>query len=491
MAELKIEIKQGQIESVKDELIILFTPKFEKGKFNKLQKYPFLKDPLNDSDFTGKANKTFSIPTFENVPSKRILLVGLGDILKIDLETLRRAVSTAINYAKNLKIKSFSLEMPHTTFSLKEKVYAIAEGLLLGNYSFSKYKTEDRKENVEIEKVTIFVEKDTQKASEFLKESVIICNNVNDCRDIVNENASLIYPESFANCVRKTLNGLKITVFDEKRIHSEGMGLLEAVGIGSIHPPRLVIAEYRGDTRSKKTTVIVGKGITYDTGGYNLKLTGFIETMKCDMAGAAAVLYTLKTLKDLKIKQNVVGIMSLAENCVSDRSYKPGDIFTSYSGKTVEIGNTDAEGRLVLADAISYSKKFNPDTIIDLATLTGACMIALGEHISGLFTENDELAENLNKSSKKTFDRIWRLPMYEEIKDLMKSDFADINNLGSNRFGGAIQGAVFLQKFVPEGVKWAHLDIAGPAFLAKANFYNPKGATGYGVRLLAEYFRGL
>ena len=488
---MKITAETGNITNIKEDLIVLLTDEFKKNPYSG-NLGSLVEQPMKDAEFLGHDKKSFSVHTLGKLPAKRVLVIGLGAKEKIDLEKIRRVMSTAINVAKSVKAKSMSIEFPEIDADIKELTCAMVEGLALSNYSFDKYKTEDRKEKVNIEKCTLILNskfsKEIGNVREQIKESVIICNNVASCRNIINENASIIYPENFAKIAKK-LSGLKVTVFDEKKLAKLGFGLHLAVGVGSKFPPRLVIIEYRGNPKSKETSVLIGKGITYDTGGYNLKPTGYMETMRDDMSGAACVMYTVKTLQELGVKQNVIALCPMAENCVSDRSYKPGDTFISYSGKTVEIGNTDAEGRLVLSDSIAYSKIFNPSLIIDVATLTGACAVGLGNNVAGMFTDEDDVALHLMTSSKKTGDRIWRLPMYEEQREEIKSDVADITNSGKSRYGGAIQAAMFLKEFVPKGVKWAHLDIAGPAYLDKPNHYNPKMGTGFGVRLLVEFFR--
>lgn len=264
------------------------------------------------------------------------------------------------------------------------------------------------------------------------------------------------------------------------------MGLLLAVNRGSDSDPAFIIIEYKGNPKSKEKTVLVGKGITYDTGGLNIKVSN-METMKGDMGGAAAVMGTIVAAASLDLKVNVTAVIPTTENSISSRSYKPGDIYKSYSGKTVEIGNTDAEGRLILADALAYAvDHLKPTRLIDLATLTGAMIIALGTETIGLFSNNDALADGLIRSGSDTYERVWRLPLHEEYRDQLKSDFADIRNIGG-RAAGSITAAIFLQEFVGK-TPWAHLDIAGTAYLEDgAKRYHPKYGTGSGVRLLIDF----
>jgi len=283
---------------------------------------------------------------------------------------------------------------------------------------------------------------------------------------------------------------LKITIMDEKRLKKEKFGGILGVAAGSTSKPRLMVLDYRVP-KAKKTIVLVGKGVTFDSGGINLKATGFIEDMKMDMAGAAAVAATLITVAKLNPPINVVGVIPLVENMPSGGASRPGDIISTYKGKTVEIGNTDAEGRLILIDALAYAiKTYKPDTIIDAATLTGACAVALGEKIAGVFSFNDDLAKAIVASGEKTHERCWHMPLPEDYKELIKSEFADIHNMSSSKYGGAITAALFLSEFVDDA-NWAHIDIAGPAYVKKPVAYCNTGGTGFGVRLFCDLMEKL
>ncbi|MGE5196112.1 MAG: leucyl aminopeptidase family protein, partial [Anaerolineae bacterium] len=276
----------------------------------------------------------------------------------------------------------------------------------------------------------------------------------------------------------------------KKELEQEKMGLILAVNRGSNREPVLIILEYLGDEKSKERTAVIGKGITYDTGGLNIKPTGSMETMKSDMAGAAAVLGLIKAAIATGLKANIIGVIASTENAVGPLSYKPGDVYTSFSGKTVEISNTDAEGRLVLADAISYTQeRLKPTRLIDLATLTGGILIALGEEAAGLFSNDDHLASELLAAGENTYERLWRFPLFNEYKEAVKSSIADLKNSGGRK-ASSITAAMFLQCFV-KNIPWAHLDIAGTAYLTDARLYHPTPATGYGVRLLIDFFESL
>ena len=264
------------------------------------------------------------------------------------------------------------------------------------------------------------------------------------------------------------------------------MGLLLAVNRGSSIEPRVVKIEYKGDPENKKVLGIIGKGITFDSGGMDLKPSASMETMRSDMSGAASVLCVMKSLAELKVKKNVIAVIPLTENMLSSNAYRPGDIFRSYSGKTVEIGNTDAEGRLILADAIAYmEKEIKPELIIDIATLTGACVVTFGETVAAFLSNDDRLAAAIESASAETGEKLWRLPFFDDYEDRMKSEIADLSNMSSEKNAGTIAGAVFLKKFIDK-TPWLHIDIAGTAWYSKARGYRPKNATGYGLRLLVN-----
>ncbi len=327
-----------------------------------------------------------------------------------------------------------------------------------------------------------------KKAYSGLAKSVaVICGASIMARDWVTTPSNDKRPEAFAEMIRKAAKsaGLKVSVRDESWLEKQQFGAMLAVGQGSSAKSRLVTVEY-APKGAQKTIVLVGKGVTFDSGGINLKASGSIETMKMDMSGAAAVAGTMMAVARLKPGVKVVGVMPLVENMLSGAAFRPGDIIRSYAGKTIEIGNTDAEGRLILVDAMAWAiKQYKPDTMIDLATLTGACIVALGEKIAGVFSKTPELAEAIVTSGQKTHERCWQLPLPDDYKELLKNDFADLNNVSSGRWGGAITAALFLSEFVGD-TRWAHIDIAGPAWVKKASDYCGAGGTGFGVRLLCD-----
>jgi len=450
-----------------------------------------LKVALDTYDFKAKEGEVLVLYS-DTKHEKRVALLGLGDPEKITTEHLRRAYAGITRLAISRKLKSLNILLPHlSSLSEEELVRGITEGLFLPNYAFTHYKTEKEKHPVLLTKIALIG--GSKKTQGLAKKYAAIAEGVYLARDLVNGNADDVTPQHLAKkaqALAKKYATLKTTVFDKKRLTKEGFGLLLAVNRGSVSAPVLIVTEYKGAPHSKEKTVLVGKGVTYDTGGLNLKPTGSMETMKCDMGGAACVLGVMETAAKLGLKVNLVGVIPSTENSISATSYKPGDVYQGYSGKTVEIGNTDAEGRLILADALAYAvEHFKPARIIDFATLTGAIDIALGAETSGLMSNNDALAEAIFKAGQTTYERVWRLPVYEEYRDQLKSDVADIKNVGG-RSAGAITAAIFLQEFVGK-TPWAHLDIASTAYLNEPRRYHPKHATGVGVRLMIDFLENL
>jgi len=364
---------------------------------------------------------------------------------------------------------------------------AIATGARLRAYEFQTYKTK-KKESALPETFTLTGGAPAQK---IFSEYAITAEAVHWARDLVNEPSNVLYPDSFAKRVADKLKplGVKITIMNEEQLEKKGFGAMIAVGKASEYPPRLVLMEYVGKGAKKGAPVaLVGKGITFDSGGYSIKPSDSMIEMKCDMAGAAAVAGAFYALAKSKAKAHVVGALAMAENMISDEGYKPSDILTSLSGQTIEVTNTDAEGRLVLCDTLTHVQDvFKPRAIVDIATLTGAAMVALGEEYAGLFANDDGLRNALERSSSNTGDKVWRLPLDAAFDRAMDSSVADMKNASSTRYGGSSTGAAFLNRFIKDGVKWAHVDMA-PTMVTRADqAICPKGATGFGVRLLADW----
>lgn len=445
--------------------------------------------PVQTGDFRAKEGEVLFVYD-SGKKEKRIMLLGLGEKEKCHAETLRRAYASAVKAALRKKVKSLNVLLPKAEKGDHSCAKSICEGILLTNYKFDQLKGDSLKEDppVLLSKVT-FIGAD-KKDLEACEETKEIVSAVNFARDLVNGNADDISPQKLAQAAKdlqKKFKKIHTTVFDKKQIEKEGMGLLLAVNRGASNDPAFIILKYEGDPRSKERTAIIGKGITYDTGGLNIKTSG-METMKADMGGAAAVLGTLQAAAALDLKVNLVGVIASTENAIGPDSYKPGDVYKGYSGKTVEINNTDAEGRLVLADALSYTEaNLSPTRMIDLATLTGGVVVALGEEISGLFSDDASLVKDLVQAGKTTHEIVWPLPLVQDYKEMLKSPYADLKN-SAGRKASPVTAALFLQHFVKK-IPWAHIDIAGPAFLSDPRFYQPTCGTGFGVRLLIEYLK--
>jgi len=424
----------------------------------------------------------------------RVIFMGLGKLEKLNTESLRAFSGKAVKKCINMKLPEVLIVLPSAKKIKMEMPFhleAVIEGAYLGNHLFDKYK--DEKKHSMLKKISFLVKPDVAEGyGKLLKSITTICEGTIFARDLINTPSNDKKPEQFTKIIADTAKKekLKVKIFDEKELKRKKFGALLAVAAGSESKPRMIVLEYN-PKGAKKTVALVGKGVTFDSGGINLKPTGSLEEMKSDMSGAAAVAATLIVLAKLKPKTKVIGIIPVVENMPSGNASRPGDIVKSYSGKTVEILNTDAEGRLILIDAISYViKQYKPQVLIDVATLTGACVVALGEKIAGVFSSDIELAQSIVKSGEKTYERCWHMPLPDDYKEDLKSDFADLKNIAGSRWGGAITAALFLSEFVGD-TKWAHIDIAGPSYMKKGNAYCGVGGTGFGVRLFCDLLEKL
>jgi len=446
---------------------------------------------LELGDFCGKAQETLLLYGDQSGSKSepRLMLFGLGERKSCRPETVRRAVGALVKGCRHRKLRHINLLVP--TIPDDDAIEALVEGLFLSNFAFHELMTatEQSERDLPLDEVTLL---DAPSFLEKRAESLrLLFNEVDLARNLVSRNADEVTPPHLAQLVRESISinpgKLSATLIEGAEVEKAKLGLLAAVGRGAVHGPILAILEYTGCPSSIEKTVIVGKGVTFDTGGLNLKPGAGMETMKCDMAGAAAALATVRAAAALRLPVNVTAVIPSAENAIGSASYKPGDVYHSHAGFSVEIADTDAEGRLILADAISYAQEhLKPTRIIDLATLTGGVVVALGEDIAGYFANDDALAEELMKSSKITHEQIWRLPLVEEYMAKLKSTLADIKNSGG-RAASPILGAMFLKQFVKKGLPWAHLDIAGTAYYSEPKRYHPALATGFGVRLLVDY----
>lgn len=461
---------------------------FPEGLHQEVQK------PIELQDFTGKEGEVYFLCGGHS-SAKRIALLGLGKSAKVTVESLRQAYADLVKACRKRKITEVALVVPNVPPTTREgTLRGMAEGLLLANYVFEDLKRHALSESgpTQLLSRAIFLGLSKNELATIQKYPVI-AEAVYLTRDLVNSNADDVNPQHLVKLAKEfgaTLPHLKVTIFDKARLEKEGMGLLLAVSRGATHDPALIIMDYKGSPQSKERTVLVGKGVTYDTGGLNLKPTGGMETMKCDMGGAAMSFGTLLAAAKLGLKINLTVVVPATENAIGPKSYKPGDVYFSYSGKSVEISNTDAEGRLILADAMAYANEhFKPTRLLTFATLTGAIDVALGNDITGILATQDALADSLINAGYATYERLWRLPLCTEYRDYLKSDVADIKNAGV-RSAGSITAALFLKEFAGD-TPWAHCDIASTAFLSEGRRYLPKHATGVGVRLMIEFLESL
>ena len=447
---------------------------------------------VDEEKFKGDWSKTVTLRGPVQSKLRIIIVVGLGDRSDWNEERARQAAGISRSSLGSSQQKKIAM----TIFGAdneSETAKAQVEGFILSGYEFNKYKTSKESDNNSVQISSLDLIKLKGSVANSLKRAVktgkIFAESAMFARNLQIEPGSTATPTFLAlqarNIARKS-SRIKVTVFDRAKIKKLKMGAIVGVSQGSQEPPRFIILEYKGASPKRKPIALVGKGITFDSGGISIKPSASMEEMKYDMSGAAAVLGVFHGLISLDIKENVIGVIPATENLPSGTALKPGDIVKTYSGKTIEIINTDAEGRLVLADSLAYAvKNFNPSTIIDLATLTGSVVVALSSHASAIIANNAELTKKLIRSGESTGERIWELPLWDEYRDQIKSDIADMKNIGS-KGGGAITAAALLEKFVGD-VPWAHLDIAGTAYISKSLPYSPKGPTGVGVRLLLDF----
>jgi leucyl aminopeptidase len=493
---MKIVATKRKLAETKSEALIL--PLFEGEKLSgpvlrvDTGSQGLIRELFTNRDFEAKPSQVSVVYTRNSSPAKRIVLVGLGKRGEFTLEKLRAAFAKAIQSVRALNIGDVvaSVDLGKLSHSTERIVQAASEGALLGLYQYAPYKTVDRDDLKDVKQLTIVTGTEIAKVAGAVEAAQIIAGAVSFARDLVSAPSNQMTPTILAEEARKIAaeRGLAYTVFGEDSLKKLGMNALLSVASGSGEEPKFIVVEYEGGKIGATPIVLVGKGITFDSGGICIKPAEKMDELKSDMAGGAAVLGAIMAAADLKLPLNVVALIPAAENMPSGTAVKPGDVFTSYSGKTVEVINTDAEGRLILADALAYATGFKPAAIIDVATLTGACVIALGNDVTGMMGTNDALKNDLRESAQETGELVWELPLWEDYFESIKSDIADYKNYGG-RPGGAIVAAAFLSKFADD-FPWVHLDIAGPSWTEKSRGYIPKGASGVGVRLLVDFLRG-
>lgn len=434
---------------------------------------------------TEDKNQVSTIVELEGKPCKIILIAPKNKDSVIDLGTI---IGQSI--AKN---ESKQIAIPTIHIGLQNFIPNLAEGILYGLYKYDNYLTESKKQQFQPKAVNFITNLKEKEVKTRLEENINLAAAINYVKDLVNAPAIDCTPETLAKeaqTIAKNSSKIKVSVLKEKEIRKQKLNLLASVAAGSVHEPYLITLEYKHKAKNKKPLMLVGKGVTFDAGGLNIKPTGNIDTMKFDMAGAATVLGVFKLLSKINLPIHVIGVIPTVENLLGHEAYKPGDIITAYNGKTVEITNTDAEGRLILADALSYGiKKHKPEAIMDFATLTGACIQALGNTMTGIISNNESLYQKVEAASLLSQNKIWRLPLVDYFREKVAGDISDYKNYTGGVGAGASMAAAFLEKFV-EDKPWVHFDIAGTAFYDSTIGYTPKGATGQPLKLVYEFLKG-
>lgn len=500
---IDVELKTQKVDFSKSKTDILAVGLFSDAKeLDKLNKE--LDSKLNGAinqlmelgDFKGKDGTNTIVYGNDKTGAKRILLIGLGEKKKATLDTIRNAAANAAKMSVELKAKTMSLALHKAfggQFDLSAMGQACGEGTYFGSYRYDEFITENENGRLGSLKVEL-IDSDSAKLKKLKKglaSGIAIGKAQSYARTLANRPANVVTPVEVAAAAKEIARGskrLSCTVFDEKQMAAKGMGGVLAVGSGSQNKPRFIILKYTPPGKAAgtlPTVALVGKAITFDSGGISIKPSANMDEMKLDKSGGMAVLGAMKALAELAPPVNVYGIVPSAENMPSGTSYRPGDIINTFSGKTVEVQNTDAEGRMILCDGISYAVKQKCDIIIDIATLTGACVVALGKYMAGLMGNDDGLIKDLQKASEASGEKVWPMPSGEEYAKEMKSKIADLKNIGS-RWGGACTAAAFLRQFAGD-TKWAHLDIAGVWNFDKATEFTSEGASAFGVRLLTTY----
>lgn len=477
---------------------LLIYPVFEKGKIADATVRELVKKLHRTKEFEAKEGQTFFTFSKSAKLPGRLVLLGLGKANKLSTGTVMDAFATAFKTAAGHHQGTVSALLLPELFTYAQ---AIGEALTLAHYRRSlAYKTGEAKQKMEQQAVKTLevcgITKNDAAQKAFTKGTTL-AEYTNDLRDWINAPPNFahiaFFEEKLREIAKKT--GAKLTILKKKELTKLNMGALLGVNRGSPDEARLIVLDYtpKGHDSKEAPLVFVGKGILFDSGGYNLKPSGHIEDMQLDKAGAGTVISLIRMLPELGIKRRVIAVAPFTENLIGERAMKPSEIVTTYSGKTVEVTNTDAEGRLVLADAVAYAvDQFKPALLVDVATLTGACMIALGDRYAGLFGNDDKLMEQLRKAGDETDELLWPLPLHKDHSEKMKGEYADLRNsdTGSSRYAGASKGAAFIKEFVGE-TKWAHIDIAGPAFTSDPKKYEQKGATGFGLRALVRFVENL
>ncbi len=500
---VQIRVVHERIERIKDKAIVvnLFEgvrrPGGATGAVDRALE-GMIRDLVRGGDLRGEYLDTVLFRTFGRIPAERVLVVGLGEREDFSSDRARDVSAKVARYLRDQGVDSYSTIIHGAGiggFALQDAGEALVEGVLLGTYRFDRYKTE-QEERRDLKRVAVVVKdpEDVKPAQAAVRWAETVASATNFTRDLVALPARDKTPKRLAEIAREVAEetGLECKIIEREEAEKLGMGGFLGVARGSEEPPSFIVLRYRGGGKAEPPIAVVGKGITFDSGGLNIKTYEYMKDMKEDMGGAAATLGVLKAAAELKLPLNLLGIAPCTENLPSGKATKPGDVLKTYLGKTIEVLNTDAEGRLILSDGLGYATDFGPQAIIDMATLTGACKVALGKKTTGMMGTSKELMDRLTRAGERTGDYVWPLPLFDDYEEQIKSDVADVKNVGG-RYGGAITAALLLRKFVKD-VPWVHLDIAGTVTTdGKADSiqreYMPKGPTGVGVRLLLSLLR--
>lgn len=496
---MKISLSTATILSLKLPAVVIFA--FENERLSGPASFKNILQHLRQKEFKGSENQSVLVHTLGKLPPQRILLVGLGKQTSCTLETLRRATGLA---TKKLRESGIDRAAVQVCGDLKDRcstldcVEAIVDAATLASYRFCQFKTDNDKTELKSLTLCLPAGADLRAARQKAAKAQAVADAANYAREIGNLPGNVASPAVLADYAQALArqHGLKCTVLAKKQLAKRGFGGLLAVGGGSANEPRMIVLEYNPQSaiRNRQSPIaLVGKAITFDSGGLSIKPSEKMDEMKFDKCGGVAVLGAMKAIAQLKLPLRVLGIIAAAENMPGAASYRPGDILTSYRGPdkrgvAIEVLNTDAEGRIVLGDALALARQHQAQAIIDFATLTGACVVALGTFAAGMMGNDEKLQDKIRAAAERTGERVWPLPLWQEYKDKIKSDIADIKNTGG-RDAGAITAAAFLAKYVGD-TPWAHLDIAGTAWTTEERPYYTKGATGFGVRLVAELLSG-
>ena len=485
-----IEEKSANLNEVDSIIVGVYSDKLDSPfvkNFDKLSNGQ-LKGAIGNKEFDGKE----STAVMFRIDGNKMIVVGLGDSKVSKGEVIKNAFGNAFSSLKEYSCKTIGVPVFESVGGLDFLSRCIVEGVVIGDYSFNKYKTDNTDPKKQVDKVIVYCQEHNNSKmliENGVKLGQILADSTNLTRTIANEPANVATPVFVANKAKELANQLKIKyeVFGRKELEKMDANALLAVSAGSVNEPQLIHLEYDGRKNGKgKTIAVVGKGITFDSGGISIKPALKMEEMKFDKSGACAVLGIMNACVKLSVNARIIGIGALSENLPSGSAYKPSDIIKTMSGKTVEVQNTDAEGRMVLSDALTYANKFKPDYIIDLATLTGACVVALGDLTSGLFCNDEEFEKKMIIAGQTSGEKLWSLPVSAEYDEKIKSDIADIKNVGESYNAGASAGASFLKVFAAP-TKWAHLDIAGTAWTVRPKGYLGLGSTGMGVRVVTQF----